>query len=651
MCGIAGVCFDTHEPPAAVATTMTRTLAHRGPDDEDVWVDEGQGVGLGHRRLAILDLSPTGRQPMVSRSGRYVMTFNGELYNYPDLRDELLRRGVTFRGTSDTEVLLEAVDTWGLRPTLQRANGMFALAVWDRWERRLQLARDRVGEKPLYYAWLGQTFVFGSELRAVRAHPGFIGQVNRDAIALLLRYSYIPAPYTIFEGVSKLPAGTIMTVSRESPSSTAPEPYWSLADVARAGIADPLKITDGEAVDLLDDLLHDAVRIRLQADVPVGAFLSGGIDSSTVTAIMQAESSRPVRTFTVGMGTADLDEAPAARAIAAHLRTDHTEASLTADDALALVPELPDIYDEPFADPSQIPTALISRVARSHVTVCLSGDGGDELLAGYNRYVLGDAAWRRMRHLPRPLRLVASGMLTTAGPGTLDGGAAKLAHMLGRPLPLQSVGTKAHKLGAILPSRSADDMYSRLISQWDRPGDVVLQGNEPQTALLGGPAEPTLTAPIDRMLYRDGVVTLPDDMLVKVDRATMAVGLESRLPLLDHRLVELAWRLPLDVKVRGGQGKWLLRRVLDRYVPPELVQRPKMGFDPPLADWLRGPLRDWGEDLLAPDRLRQEGFLQPELVRGRWTDHLSGRRNRDYALWSVLMFQAWQAAQRARVDA
>ena len=488
-------------------------------------------------------------------------------------------------------------------------------------------------------------------MRSRRIRPS-IGSVNRDALALLLRYSYIPAPHTIYAGVSKLPAGTILTVSGTSTGSTAsPEPYWSLADVASHGIANPLRVADEDAVDLLDDLLHDAVRIRLHSDVPLGAFLSGGVDSSTVTAIMQAETSRPVRTFTVAMGTADLDEAPAARAIASHLGTDHTEASLTAENALAMVPALPEIYDEPFADPSQIPTALISRVARSDVTVCLSGDGGDELLAGYNRYVLGDAAWRRMRRLPRSLRVVASGLLSTAGPSTLDSAAARLARVTGRMLPVQSAGTKAHKLAAVLPARSADEMYARLISHWDRPGDVVFAADEPHTALAGGAAEPWLAAPVDRMLFRDGLVTLPDDMLVKVDRATMAVGLESRLPLLDHRLVELAWRLPLDQKIRGGQGKWLLRRVLDRYVPPELLGRPKMGFDPPLAEWLRGPLRDWGEALLAPDRLRQDGYLDPTLVRARWDEHLSGRRNRDYALWSVLMFQAWCETQRSTVAA
>ena len=647
MCGIAGLLdvggrVEGVASLAAIAEAMSDTLRHRGPDDGGCWHDSTGAVALSHRRLAILDLSVLGHQPMTSETGRYVTTYNGEIYNFRLLHRELSAARHQFRGGSDTEVLLAAIEHWGLNAALDRITGMFGFALWDRQRRELHLVRDPLGEKPLYYTWLGSHLVFGSELKALRAHPAFAAPTSREALTLLLRHGYIPAPYSIHDQVWKLPAGSVLTVSADGPPGHGqPRQYWSLREVALRGQADPFTGSTDEAVDELAKLLAASVRGRLEADVPLGAFLSGGVDSSAVAALAQAESSGPIKTFTVAMEDQRLDEAADARAVAAHLGTDHHEVSCTPTDALDLVPRLPDMYDEPFADPSQLPTALISAVARQHVTVCLSGDGGDEVFGGYNRYVLGGKAWQSIQRTPAVARRMASRLLFAAEQDTWD----RIGSVVNRLLPAgarqRSYGVKAHKLAGLLSATSEQALFLRLVSHWQDPTAVVHGVAEPLTAVTDGSAWPELTDNTARMLLIDGVTTLPDDMLVKVDRASMAASLETRLPLLDPAVVEFAWRLPMEFKIRGGTGKWVLRHVLHRHVPRELVERPKMGFDPPLGDWLRGPLREWAEDLLDPRRIADQGFLDPIAMRKTWDEHLVGKRNHDYALWAVLMFQAY----------
>lgn len=638
MCGIAGAWNPEGRLPGAAleetARRMAGTLRHRGPDDEGIWVDPQSGVAFGHRRLSIIDLSPLGHQPMVSSTARYVLSFNGELYNFLALRDELAGlHGHRFRGGSDTEVLLAACEEWGLRGALDRFNGMFAFALWDARERTLHLVRDRMGEKPLYYGWVEGSFVFASELGALKAHPrvGSRLEVDRDALAAYLRLNYVPAPHSIYRGVSKLPAGTVLSVRAGESGSGAPaQSFWPLADIVSGARRSRDAPSDAEATDRLEALLRDAVRLRMHADVPLGAFLSGGIDSSTTVALMQAQSDRPVRTFTVGFADRRLDESEHARAVACHLGTDHTEIQLSPTAALEIVPRLPDVYDEPFADPSQLPTVAIAEVARGHVTVCLSGDGGDEVFGGYNRYTQGQRAWGLLAPVPRPLRRATARALLATPPAALN--------RLLQP-------AKAQKLASVLRVASATELYAALVSAWDDPDSVVVDGHEPGVGVPDDELPAELDGVAERMMFLDSLSTLPDEMLAKVDRASMAVGLEVRVPLLDPRVAELAWALPLNMRIRDGRGKWLLRQVLHRYVPEELVERPKTGFDPPIADWLRGPLRPWAEALLDPARLSREGYLRAEPVSRCWSEHLAGRRNWDYRLWGVLMFQAWLERQ------
>lgn len=647
MCGLAG--FRTTrgaaEPMEAVAEAMAERIRHRGPDDHGIWCDAEAGYAVAHRRLAILDLSPAGHQPMSSASGRWVLAYNGEIYNHRELRKRLQGEGSApaWRGHSDTETLLAAVEAWGVPATLEASTGMFALALWDRAERSLWLARDRMGEKPLYYGWQGDSFLFGSELKALRAHPAFQAGIDRGALALLLRHNYIPAPYSIHAGIHKLPAGTWLCL-RQGQRAVEPVPYWSLAEVAERGMAHPFDGSEAEALDALEQRLGAAVRSQMLSDVPLGALLSGGIDSSTVAALMQAHSTRPVRTFTIGFDEREYDEATHARAVAAHLGTQHTELRLSGSDALALVPQMPAMYDEPFADPSQLPTHLVMKLARAHVTVALSGDAGDELFGGYNRYVMGPRVWRRLGWMPLPVRRVFGAGLTALPAATLNRLAGPLAQRFGVALP----GDKAHKLGQRLRElRGMDDLYASLVSEWPQAGQLLIGGSMPPNRLDDRASWPALSDPVARMMAMDGLTYLPDDILVKVDRAAMAVSLETRAPMLDREVVELAWSLPMHMKLRDGQGKWLLRRLLDRYVPRVMMERPKMGFAIPLDAWLRGPLREWAEDLLAETRLRRQGFFDPVPIRAAWQRQVDGRASYGYRLWSVLMFQAWLQAQEA----
>lgn len=643
MCGIAGVLGGPKIDTALIAR-MSGALAHRGPDDHGVWIDAEAGIGLGHRRLSIIDLSPAGHQPMHSPAGRYVLSFNGEIYNYADLRRDLAEAGhsVRWRGHSDTEILLAGFEFWGVKPTLQRASGMFAFALWDRQERTLTLSRDRLGEKPLYYGRQGgpdSPFLFASELKALQQHPSFEWDVDRQALGLFVRYLAIPAPQSIYRGISKLPAGTILTL--RPGAEPVIEPYWSGAEIARDGVANPLSLYPSEATDRLEQLLERAIGRQMVSDVPIGAFLSGGVDSSTVVAIMQKLSSQPVKTFTVGFEDKAYNEAEHAKAVARHLGTDHTELYVSPQQAMDVIPHLPAMYDEPFADSSQIPTHLISALARQHVTVALSGDGGDELFGGYDRYLFTAGWWKRIEGIPLPLRAVAARALTTvpAAAWTSFGNAA--GGLLPRSLRMQRLGDKVHKGAGMLGSQSLDELYDQMLSLWrDAEGFVVgapvqaVTGND-DLASLGG---------VERMMASDMLGYLTDDILVKVDRAAMAVSLETRVPLLDPEVVEFAWRLPLDLKLRGSETKWLLRQVLYRHVPKAMIERPKMGFGIPLDDWLRGPLRDWAEGLLDERRLRHEGFFHAGPVRRAWEQHLRGQQNA-FKLWTILMFQSWLDAQ------
>lgn len=647
MCGIAGFVDTRRDHPrhalAGMARAMVEVIRHRGPDDQGTWVDAERGVALGHDRLSVVDLSVAGRQPMVSAGRRYVLSYNGEIYNYRALREQLLGEGWKFRGHSDTEVMLAAVERWGLEGALVRMNGMFAFALWDRDRRELRLARDRLGEKPLYYARIGHVFLFGSELKALRAHPAFDPVIDRGALALYLRHNYLPSPHSIYVDVLKLVPGTVLTVGcdGESPVVGEPEPYWSARDVVESGVAHPLEVPEVEAVEELDRHLRDAVSLRMHADVPLGAFLSGGIDSSTVVALMQAQSMRRVKTFTIGFKESAYDEAADAARVAHHLRTDHVELYVTPDDAMDVIPRLPVFYDEPFADSSQVPTFLVSQLARRDVTVSLSGDGGDELFAGYNRYSWCGPIWRKTGWFPRPLRTLAAGALNSLSPESWDDVFRRAGGVLPSRFNVRNPGSKAQKLASVLGAGSLEEMYLDLVSHWKEPTAVVPGAVEAVSLVTDPRARARVSDPIEQMMYLDLVTYLPDDILAKVDRASMAVSLEARVPMLDPEVVAFAWRLPLATKLRDGQGKWLLRQVLNRYVPPELVERPKMGFGLPVGRWMRGPLRDWVEHLLDEGRLRREGFFDPAAIRRVWSDHLAGGRDRQDELWSVLMFQAW----------
>lgn len=651
MCGLAGFFNPRSDGDlSAQVLRMADAIVHRGPDDGGVWVDEQVGMALGHCRLSILDLSPAGHQPMASACGRYVIAFNGEIYNHLDLRKQLEQQqsAPEWRGHADTETLLACFVAWGIERTLQATVGMFAIALWDREKHTLTLARDRLGEKPLYYGWQNGVLMFASELKALKVHPSFRGEIDRNSIALMMRHNYIPAPYSIYQGINKLLPGHYLSLPFDRTGLTSgivSVPYWKFNDVVEAGLASPFAGSDAEAIDALEVQLKSSIKAQMLADVPLGAFLSGGIDSSTIVALMQAQSSQPVRTFTIGFHEEGYNEAVHAKAVAKHLGTEHTELYVRPEEALAVIPKLPSMYCEPFSDSSQIPTFLVSQLARQHVTVSLSGDAGDELFGGYGRYRQSVKIWGKMKYLPSSLRKNIADLLRVIPPALFDSVFNSLAPLLPTSLRFAKPADKVLKLAEILALPGMESFYRELVSHSKNPASLVVGAQEPSTLLSDAAAWPNVDSFEHWMMAMDAQTYLPDDILVKVDRAAMANSLETRVPMLDHRVVELAWRMPLHLKMRGTEGKWLLRQVLYRHVPNALIDRPKMGFGIPLDGWLRGPLREWADALLNESRLRQEGYFRSEPIRQMWAEHLSGQRNWQHYLWDVLMFQAWLEQQ------
>jgi asparagine synthase (glutamine-hydrolysing) len=641
MCGIAGLLDPSRgfEELGSLVREMGDTLIHRGPDSSGTWADAG--IGLVHRRLAIIDLTPSGHQPMISSSGRYVLAFNGEIYNFRDLRQRLEKEGAGFRGQSDTEVLLAAIESWGVHQALEATVGMFAFGLWDREARTLTLARDRLGEKPLYWATDGRRFAFASELRALRRVEGLCGSVCPDSILLFLRYNYIPSPHSVFSRVRKLTPGSLLTVRLTDRCLIEESEYWSVSGAYEKASRKPFTGDFQEAVNTLEDLLRRAIRGQMVSDVPVGAFLSGGIDSSAVASLMQAESASPIRTFTIGFREDGFNESDVAEEVAKQIGTDHLTMYVTAQDALKVVSKLPRIYDEPFADSSQIPTYLLSALTRQHVTVALSGDGGDELFGGYNRYLWAQPLWRGLALIPRPLRRLVASLSRGVSPMQVDRFLMPAMRFLPRKLQMPHVGERFIKLASALDVREASEAYRRFLSHWDDPAVVALHGSEPSTAASNPVAVSTVDEFVRYMMMMDSRYYLPDDIMVKVDRASMAVSLEGRIPFLDHRVFEFAASLPVEFLIEGRRGKRVLREILYRHVPGSIVDRPKKGFAVPLEDWLRGPLREWASDLLSPATLRKHGVFRPEVVGMYWRDHLSGRRAWHYRLWDVLMLTAW----------
>jgi len=648
MCGFSGFLNSGpgYDNPLVLLQRMGDQLVYRGPDDSGVWFDKNCGVGLSHRRLSIIDLSVQGRQPMFSASSRFVIAYNGEIYNHIELKKDLIQVGVVFRGSSDTEVLLAAIEAWGVKQALQRSVGMFAFSLWDKKKQTLSLVRDRMGEKPIYYGWQGKgdrrTFLFGSELKALRQHPSWQGGVEQDALANLLRYNYIPAPQTIHPGVFKLRPGFILQLKKSNNGdwSEKEECWWSLQKVAQKARKNPFIGSRIEAVNHLESLLHDAIQEQSLADVSLGAFLSGGVDSSSIVAIMQSISNRPVKSFTIGFENSAYDESVNARAVANYLGSDHQEWIVTADDALSLIPQLSNCYDEPFADVSQIPTLLVSALAKKNVTVALSGDGGDELFAGYNRHQWAPSLLNKMNIFPKVIRQALSILIKTPSPSGWDYFFKILDPIIPQYLRVRHPGEKIHKIAMLLRQNGEREIYETLVRIWPDP-IPLLKGNSYGLVRKHKELWGLGNSFTDRMTRLDSVTYLPDDILVKVDRASMSHSLETRVPLLDHRIVEFANQLPLSMKIHQGSGKWILRELLDKYVPRQLIERPKSGFGVPIGNWLKSPLREWAEDLLSEQKLKNGGYFDVKQIRRVWMQHTSGKKNQQYQLWSVLMFQAW----------
>ena len=646
MCGINGFYSKSSSTFNNVILKMNLAISHRGPDSNGVWTDKNSGIVLGHQRLSIIDLSKAGSQPMQSNSGRFILTYNGEIYNHLEIRQELEEYNsyIKWRGNSDTETLLEAIDCWGVEITLKKTVGMFAFGVWDKKSRSLTLAKDRMGEKPLYFGWQGEgvnkVFLFGSELKALKVHPGFNGEINRDSIALQLRHNFIPAPYSIYKNIYKLLPGHYLQLNENDLKNgllQSQKPYWSATKCAIDGNNNQLKLSVSNIQKDLETHLKSSVKQQMISDVPLGAFLSGGIDSSTVVALMQSQSNYPIKTFTIGFNESDYSEAKYAKKIATHIGTNHTELYISPKTAMEVIPKLPTIYDEPFSDSSQIPTFLVSQLAKQQVKVALSGDGGDELFCGYNRYVMSKKFWNTFRLMPLRFRKFIVYLIQSIPPKNLS----KISKFLPVLNQYSNFGDKMHKGANVLKAKSLYNLYYMLCSHWQDPTAVVINSIEPGTLLTEFKPELTGLNSQQQMMALDLITYLPDDILVKVDRAAMASSLETRVPFLNHRLIEYVNKIPQSLKLRNGQGKWILKQILNQYVPKNLTERPKMGFGVPIDAWLRGPLRDWVESLLDEKKLQQEGFFNPKLVRDKWTEHLSGNRNWQSELWDVLMFQAW----------
>ena len=652
MCGVAGFFgFGTQKTAAmCILQQMAQAIVHRGPDDGGYWIDNQPEIALAHRRLSILDLSPAGNQPMASFSERYVITYNGEIYNFQDLRRDLSKVSPdhTWRGHSDTEVLLAGFDIWGIQKTIERSVGMFAFAVWDRTERVLTLGRDRVGEKPLYYGWIGggdnAVLVFGSELKSIRAHPSFDARIDRDSVASFMRHNNVTGSSSIYEKIFKVKPGTLLTFSSHFQLPRV-DVYWSGVKTAIVGSANKFNGNENEALNQLEILLSQSVQQQMVSDRPIGAFLSGGVDSSTIVALMQRQSDHRIKTFSIGFNETTYNEAIFAKTVANHLQTDHTELYVSPNDALDVIPKLPYIFDEPFADSSQIPVFLLCQLARQQVIVSLSGDGGDEIFAGYNRYLVTEKLWKLLSNVPLFVRSFLRRLITQISPNVWTDISSR-ASFLGN---WTDAGFKVHKGADAMISRTSDELYLGLISQWHDPESVVLQSRDFSSKKLWDSLSNSSLSDVERMMISDLMVYLPDDILTKLDRTAMSVSLETRVPFLDHRLIEFAWSLPLSFKLpsnaKSFDTKKILRQLLYKYVPKSLIERPKQGFGLPIDVWLRGSLREWAEDLLSEERLKRDGYFSSSVVRKRWAEHLSGKRNWHHQLWCVLMFEAWLAVQ------